>query len=289
MTGPFVRQDASEVDVGELALVVWRSKRLVLSCMIVIGGLFAIYAFTATTWYRAEVVLVQVEQGASQNPLERFSDLASLAGISTGGTSAMQVRVAVLKSRDLASEFIEKEGLEPQLIEAARGGFISRALASHKNARPDSRDALAFFDKQVRVVDDDKKAGVVRLAIIWKDPELAARWANAFALHADAKLREAANQEAETNVEYLKGELVKTNIPAMQQSLSRLLESEMGKVLLTRGGVDYAFKVIDRAIVPKEKYRPQRLLLLVVGSVGGLILGIAIAMVRYAARGAILR
>ena len=268
------------MDVIDLALIVWRSKRLVAICMLVICGLFAVYAFTATHWYRAEVVLVQVEQDNSQDLLGRFGDLANLAGISTQGASKSQARVAVLKSRDLAREFIEQERVEPLLLEAARGGVVSKALAGLTNGRPDSRDALRFFDRQVRQVEDDKKEGVLRLAIIWTDPEVAAQWANAFAMQADAKLREAAQNEAERNVEYLKGELVKTNIPAMQQSLSRLLETEMGKVLLTRGGADYAFKIIDKATAPKEKFRPQRMLLMIVGAVLGLILGIAWSIIR---------
>lgn len=283
MKDAFVRPDASEVDLIDLALVVWRSRRLVVSWMVGIGALFTLYAFTATTWYRAEVVMVQVDQDTSQNLLGRFGDLASLAGLSTQGSSRTQARVAVLKSRDLAREFVEQEGLEPQLIAATQGGIISKVLGRVVHERPDSRDALKYFDRQVREVEDDKKAGVLRLTIIWKDPETASRWANAFALHADTKLREAAQLEAERNVDYLKGELVKTNVPAMQQSLSRLLESEMGKVLLTRGGVDYAFKVIDKATPPKEKYRPQRTLLLVVGIAIGLVIGIAISLIRYVA------
>ena len=283
MNGSLVQKDASEVDVIELALIVWRSKRLVASFMLVIGGLFTLYAFTAKPWYRAEVVLVQVAQDSSQNPLERLGSLASLAGISVGETATMQTRLAVLRSRDLARDFIAQEGLEPHLAEAVRGGFISKTLARLTDAKLDPRDELKFFDQEVRLVDEDKKAGIVRLAIVWRDPELAAQWANAFAARADAKLREAAQRDAERNVDYLKGELAKTNVPAMQQSLSRLLETEMGKVLLTRGGSDYAFKVIDRAMVPKEKDSPKRMLLVAVGIIIGLILGASVAIIRHLA------
>lgn len=280
MTGSIARDDAPEVDVVDLALIVWRSKRFVVLCMMAVGGLFAIYAFTATPLYRAEVVLVQAEPDSSEGLLGKVGDLASLAGISTPGQSKAQERVAVLRSRDLAREFIEKEGLEPQLSSVSRGGIIARTLAHVTEGKPDPRDELRFFDRQVRQVDDDKKNGIIRLGIIWKNSEVAANWANAFALLADTKLREAAHREAQQNVEYLEGELVKTNIPAMQESLSKLLESEMRNVLLTRGGVEYAFKVIDRATAPKEKYSPQRLLLVAVGLVVGLIVGIASVIMR---------
>jgi uncharacterized protein involved in exopolysaccharide biosynthesis len=283
MSESSLRQGEPQVDVIDLALIAWRSWRLVIACMLVIGAGFAIYAFSASIWYRAEVVLVQVEEDVSSNLLGQFGDLASLAGISTEGSSKRQARVAILSSRDVAREFIEREALEPQLLEAVRGGVLSRAIGSLTGQVLDSRDALRFFDLRVRAVEEDKKAGVVRVAMVWKDPELAARWANAFALYADNRLRGAAQRDAVRNVEYLKSELAKTNVPAMQQSLSRLLETEMGKVLLTRGGTEYAFKVVDTATVPKEKFRPKRMLLVAVGCVFGLILGVASSIVRHVA------
>jgi uncharacterized protein involved in exopolysaccharide biosynthesis len=272
---------APDIDLLDFSVVVWRSRGLVLGCMLVVGGLFAAYALIATPWYRAEVVLVPVEEDASQGLLGRFGDLASLAGISAGESSRMQANVAVIRSRDLAREFIEQKSMEPELIEAAKGGFVSRALASLTRGKPSSRDALEFFARKVRVVEEDRKAGVLRLAMMWTERERAAQWANAYAAYADHRLRNAAQLEAEQNVEYLKGELAKTNVPALQQSLSRLLEAEMGKLLLTRGGADYAFKVVDRAIAPKEKTSPKRVLLVLVGSVIGLMLGMTVAFIRY--------
>jgi len=102
---------------------------------------------------------------------------------------------------------------------------------------------------------------LVRLTVEWKDPVLAAKWANEFADLLNDRMRQRALSDAQTSIVYLREELGKTNEVVLQQSISRLIESEMQKITMARGNPEFAFKVIDRAEVPKRKSSPQRVLI----------------------------
>jgi LPS O-antigen subunit length determinant protein (WzzB/FepE family) len=66
--------------------------------------------------------------------------------------------------------------------------------------------------------------------------------------------------------------MVQTSIVTLQQAIARLLESELQKVMLARGNEEFAFRIIDSAFPPKERVRPQRALLAVLGTLmGGMV------------------
>ena len=70
-------------------------------------------------------------------------------------------------------------------------------------------------------------------------------------------MRQRALAEAEANVKYLRREFESTSIVALQQSISGLLENEMQKLMLARGNSEYAFRIIDRAEVPRAPSKPR--------------------------------
>ena len=230
------------------------------------------YALLAQEWYRAEVVLAPADKkGGMSGALSQLSGLASLAGVSVGGGEGSQP-LAVLKSKDFAREFITDMKLMPVL------------LKDQKDDKPtDIRDALRVFET-VRTVSDDKKTGLVTLGVRWKDADTAALWANELARRVNARLRAEALQEAERNVAYLQKEMAATSVVSLQQSMGRVLEGEMQKLMLARGNEQFAFKVIDRATPPKQRDAPKRSLIAIVATLAGGFLGLLAVFLRQALR-----
>jgi uncharacterized protein involved in exopolysaccharide biosynthesis len=63
-----------------------------------------------------------------------------------------------------------------------------------------------------------------------------------------------------------------TNQVALQQSISRLLETQMQNMMVARGNAEYAFRVIDPARVPKKRFFPRRTLIILGATlIGGLL------------------
>ncbi len=285
--GGFGAPANDEINLIELWNILWRGKWLVIVSTVVFAVGAVIFALVQTPWYRAEVLLAPAEAPGSSSiagQLGGLGGLAALAGVSVGGGESAE-SLATLRSREFVRTFIEELELMPVLFadewDAARGAWAD----PNPDKWPDFRDGARFFLEDVLKVSEARDTGLVTLAVEWPDPQLAADWAMTLTVRLNQRLRDRALREAEANVAYLQSELTQTNLVTLQQSVGRLLESELQKVMLARGSEEFAFRVIDPAEVPKERERPKRVLIVVIGIVLGAVLGVIAAFVRHFVRG----
>jgi uncharacterized protein involved in exopolysaccharide biosynthesis len=261
-----------EIDLWELWDTVWSGRWLIIAitALFAVGGVT--YALLAQQWWRADVVLAPADKKAIPGALGQLGGLASLAGVSIGG-GGDQEPLAVLKSRGFAREFITEQNLMPVLFKDLKSD----------GPPPDIRDAVRIFEG-IRSVSDDKKTGLVTLGIRWKDPETAANWANLMVQRLNARLRAQALAESQRNVDFLQKEMASTSVVSLQQSMGRVLEGEMQKLMLARGNEQFAYKIIDPATPPKQRDAPKRALLAIVATLAGGFLGLLAVFLRKAIR-----
>lgn len=238
----------------------------------------AVYTLLATSWYRATVSLLPVEtknSGGLMNQLGGLSGLAGLAGINLS-TSDKAEPLAVLRSNDFARTFIEKNDLLTTVLadkwDAKAGRWTKPGT--------DIRDGVEYFVKHVIRVGEDRKSSLIVLTVDWTDPETAAGWANKLAMQINEQLRDRAISDAQRSISYLRGELEATNQIALQQSISKLMESQMQNMMVARGNNEYAFRVIDQARVPKKRLYPKRALMTLAAALIGAFLAISWVMLR---------
>ena len=124
------------------------------------------------------------------------------------------------------------------------------------------------------LIHEDKKSGINNLSVSWKDPEIAAQWANDLVKQLNEQLREQAIQDSKKRVGYLEQELAKTTLKDMREVLYSLLESEKQKAMLANVNEDFALEVIDPAVAPEVSEKPKRKLIVALGGVCGGFLGI---------------
>ena len=270
-----VAEESSTADLAQACRWLWGG-RLFIVAMTVIAALAAVvYVAIAPPWYRAQTVLVPAEQaslpGGLAGSLGALGGLVGLDNLRMGGGGAAE-SIAMLTSAEFTGDFIEANGLLPVLFaedwDAAKGRW-SRNVAGRE---PDLRDAVKLFDERVRSVRDDKKTGLVTLAIEWKDPALAAKWANLLIERLNAKVRGRLLSEADANVKYLKQELAGTDVVLLQQAVGRLLDSEMQKAMVARVRKDAAFRILDHAQAPKYRAHPKRLQVVAIATAAAMLL-----------------
>jgi uncharacterized protein involved in exopolysaccharide biosynthesis len=134
-------------------------------------------------------------------------------------------------------------------------------------------------------VNEDKKTGLITVGTQWKDPSVAAFWTNTIVDRLNDQMRTRVLTEGEANVAYLEKELAETNVVEMKLALSRILETELQKVMVARGDKQYAFRVVDHADVPKWRSWPKRKVIVAVGILAGGLAGLVAVFVReYLAR-----
>lgn len=251
----------------------WRARWRILIGAFVCGALGATYSLLATPIFRAQVSLLPAHTTSSQGlagQLGGLAGLAGLAGINLGGADKTEP-MAVLGSRDFAQAFIERNNLVPVLL-ADKWDPVKKNWKEPGPNEPDIRDAVEYFDKHVRRIGEDRKSGIVVLTVDWRSPAEAAKWANEMATQVNSQMRARAIADADQSIAYLRSQFETTTQVSLQQSISRLLETQMQQMMMARGNEEYAFRVIDSARVPKKRVFPMRSLI-TLGSalIGGFI------------------
>jgi uncharacterized protein involved in exopolysaccharide biosynthesis len=260
----------SEINFVTLFWIVWDQKYLVLAISLVGGAIAMFFALTATPMYRAQVVVTQVHDtgiGAGGGLMGQLGGLASIAGLNLNSNGAETERPAVLVSRGLVEAFVKRYNLAPLLI---------------KDTKLSGTEwyAVEIFRRTLLDIHEEKLKGTTTITIDWRDPVVAARWANDFVGLANDLLRDRAIEESTRNVEYLTQQVAKTNAVELQHVFYQLIENETKNLMLAHGRVEYAFTVVDPAVPPQMKFSPRRTLMVISGLFVGGFFGSLIAWAR---------
>ena len=250
--------------------IVWDQKYLVLAISLICGVIATIFALTATPMYRAQIIVTQARDngmGGSGSLMGQLGGLASMAGLDLGANGEHPERPAVLASRGLVDAFVKRYSLAPVI---------------NRNTKQPTSDWWAVESFRARVIDihEEKLKGTTTITIDWRDPVVAARWANDFVALANELLRTRAIQESTRNIEYLNKQLPQTSVVEIQQAIYHLIEAETKTLMVAHGRAEYAFTVVDPAVVPEFRVSPRRTLIVVSGLFAGGFLGSLVAWVR---------
>ena len=156
--------EEDEISLVELATTLGEEKKLIFGLPFVAGILAIVVSLLLTPIFTAKTTLLPPQNnsggGAAAAALASLGGLAGLAGISTGGTTADTV-VAMLKSRSAKDQIIDQFNLVEYYEADLR------------------EDVYKTLDTNVRV-SSDKKSNIITVEVDDKDPELAAKMANAY-------------------------------------------------------------------------------------------------------------
>ena len=271
MTSNQIAVDArGEVRFAAIWRVVVHRKYLVAALATAFTLAAVVLALTATPMYRADIVIMQVHQssvgGAAGSVAAQLGEVASLAGVSlSSGMENSREPVAVLKSRDVIEKFIEKYRLLPTLFTGS---------SRHANMW----FGVQEFASQILTIHEDPREGETTVSIRWKDPVIAARWANDFVALANELLRERDLQNASRDIAYLKDQIANTRDEELRLVLYNLMQSETKTLMLANERPDYAFMIIDAAAVPGQRVSPKRTLIVIAGLMAGILFGVISAL-----------
>lgn len=257
--------DNDTIDVIALVRLLWSYKLPIGIIAGAFGVAAVILALIATPVYRAETVMTPVADSSLGNAASslagRFGGLASLAGIDLNSRGvAGQEAQAVLQSRRLVEEFIRRNDLVGVLVTPGDPD------AGLWNAVQNFRDTVVSINK-------DDVDGTTTIAVEWKDPAVAANWANGLVALANELMRSKALADSGRNIEYLNKQIAATNVVEIQRVMYALVENETKTLMLANARADYAFTVVDPAVAPEARIRPKRRMMVLTGIALGLIFG----------------
>lgn len=136
--------------------------------------------------------------------------------------------------------------------------------------------------RRIIAIERKPRQGLLHVNVRWKDPVVAAEWANALIVDFNSFLRETAVAQSRKRIAYLNRELDETNVIPLRQAIYQLIQAETRIIMIAETRSDYAFKVIDPAVPPDfdAPIRPKRGLLIRTTTLTGFIIAVFAAILR---------
>ncbi|SQD80120.1 Wzz/FepE/Etk N-terminal domain-containing protein [Moritella yayanosii] len=295
-----------EIDLKQLFLTIWQGKWLI----IVLTALFTIagigYALKQPNVYKAEAKLFPAVSEGGGGGLAalagQFGGLASLAGVNLGGGSADKSVIAmeIMQSRSFVKMFVEKHDLALPIMAAIKWDEANNALVIDDEIYDqvnqtwlldDDGETLEPTDWQIYKafkglisLSQTKDTGLITLAVEHYSPFVAKQWVDWLVQDINALMKATDLQETNSSIEFLQAQLTKTQISDMQTMFYKLIEEQTKTLMLAEVRKEYVFKTLDAAVVPEDKVKPKRALIVVLAGLLGGMLSVAIVLVRGAFR-----
>ena len=280
--------------------MLWAGKWLIGGITFAATVIAVIVALMLPNIYRAEALLAPNDQegaGGLSALAAQYGGLASLAGINLGGgsTDKTALGLEVLKSRKFISEFVERHDILVPLI-AARGwnaetGDLKidpddydeasdkwiREVNLPKKTIPSSQEAYEEF-MDILSVGQDKKTGFVTVAVEHYSPTIAKQWVDWLVDDLNSSIMRQDVAEAEQAIEYLNNQIANTSLAELQSVFFNLIEEQTKTVMLAKVTDEYLLKTLDPAVAPEKKSKPKRSLIVILATLLGLLLAVAVLL-----------
>lgn len=231
-----------------------------------------VYSFTAEPIYRVSVLAKVVggeEMGGISQALGSLNAISGLVGLPAVRDNSNRVEsLAFLRSRSLAEDFIESQGLRPLLFSASWDP-VGQRWKDYGVDGPGPGLSVRTFWRRILRVEEEPATGLVRIEFRWRDPIVAANWANQFVLLANNRLQARAMTFSAERLHYLKEELGKTEDIQLKQAIYRLIQAEINSAMIANVRKDFAFSVVDPAFPSDldDPWWPRKLPILVMTGV----------------------
>lgn len=274
------------IDLRQLVQTLSQGRWWIAGATVVGTTIAIVVALMTDPVYQAQAV-VQIRQeskfgqgmGAVTSP---FGALMDIGGLSLGGGGDKAVAVATLKSRVIVQGFIRDRNLLPELFDDKWDADAKAWKSGDPEKAPTLWHGYNVFMRDMLKVGEDRKSGLYTIAIEWRDPQAAAAWVTELIARTNEHLRNQAVNEGEKNLAYLQQQVKQTGVVELQQAVYTLQESELKKLMLAKGGGEYAIKTIDPAQPPKQRLRPKRTQMVALGLLLGAFAGVVFVLARNA-------
>ena len=281
-----------EIDLGELFHVLWDKIFYIGAITSIFSLISIIYALMLPNIYQSKATLMAVEQSSGMSGMiGRYSGMASLAGISLDSKSGSkdQEAIARIKSFEFFSNnFLPNMKLENLMavkkwnqasntLTYYAGDFNSESRQWLRKAKPPrsniptSQEAYEEF-VEIMSVNKDKKTNLVTLMVEHKSPFIAQQWVEIMINQIDQVMRDQDRQTATKSIEYLNSLAPTVINEDIKKALSALQQEQMKRLMMVEANDNYVFKVLDSPIAAELKSKPRRSLIVIWGTILGMVL-----------------
>jgi uncharacterized protein involved in exopolysaccharide biosynthesis len=296
--------DEDEINLLDYWRVIWKRRKLIGYIVMATVLLTAVTSLFMTNLYQAKAVIMPVSAkgggGGGSGLAALASQFGNLPGIAIPASASASEIINLMKSNILREKMIQQYNLMPILFYKKwdverqawkKDGFslnplyylslLTRAVAPALSLTmqkkdpdtPEMWDALRALDDIIKVTNSIKE-NTITITVDYRDPELAAKFAEYAMKTLTDFMSSEAKRVATTNRIYLEQQLVTMADPLIKQKTYNLIAEQIEMAMMAEVKENFAFKVIDPPKAPDKKIKPKRAQMVMLSFVVAFFIGI---------------
>lgn len=294
------QSQSDEIDILEIFLIIKKKYKFILIITLLSIIFSSVYALRMPNMYLASSVLSSANEQKSLS--SQYSSLAAVAGIKIGSDEISKTKEALKIIRSLhffkshIYPFINLENLfavkyvnldsniityDDKLFDSKNKLWVKNDMyewvpSKRYNIQPSPQSAYEIFSSIFGIKEDDD--GFVILSLQHQSPLIAKTWLDMSIAAINSSILEEDKTNALNSIRYLEESLVAANLSQVKDAISNLLEQEIKKITFINASDEYVFKIIDPPVVPEEKFKPSRFIIVITATFLGFLLSILVVI-----------
>lgn len=282
-----------EINVREIVHIVIKKKLIIFISTLIIAISSALYSLSIPNMFTSEALLMPSRNDISAN-MRNYSSLANIAGIRIPESNNENLdieAIARIKSFDFFKEhflpyiklqdFIAVRNFDAENNQVVYDKDIFDAESSSWTGEGNDikskfteQDAYKRY-KSILFMYQDTRTRFIEISIDHKSPFIAKSWLEIIIKNINLSMREENAKTAAEYTEFLKNLSAQNNPKEIEDAISKLLESQLQKLMLSSANKNYVFKTIDSPLAPEMKSSPRRSLIVILSTLFGSLLSIS--------------
>lgn len=240
----------SDTDAAEMALLLWRYRKWIVSCTFIASVLGIIYSLLASPLYQSEAIILPKERDQSgMGALARFG--GQIPGLQNTVLSKFEI---ILKSRDLALRILDKHDLMPKLYPDLWDTVLNDWKPELAEEIPAARLAADELRNRISVASNSKN-GTLTLLSSAGDSVFAKELLDIYMHELNSRIRHDIMSSAESDREYLQAELNNVTDPILREKMQGIIAYQFERAMLVS---TQAFEVLESPAIPYMRSSPKR-------------------------------
>lgn len=274
------------IELEDIVMKIWERKYLIASVSLLSGVIFAVLSLFMEETYRVELRLSPVSSTGFENYSSgQLGNLASLTGIRGGmGPNNAELATEVLRSSYLTSQLIIDRGWKAKLF-AAKTDPSNRDVITYnrdiynpdentwKIDEPTEWDVSQKIRRHFQVI-ESRDHGFRTLRMDHPSAEFSRMFLYELLKEINDFIREKEIESSNQIVEFIKGSLEIAELDNTRVMLYQALERELQKNVIAKSRQNYVFQPVVPISLPQNRHFPNRILILLLGLVFGLIVSV---------------
>lgn len=291
------------IDLGAVLLYFWTLRFWILLIVLCTTVAATIYAINLPKVYKAEALLVGVDDSRSSTGGAfggQLGSLATLAGVNlrSSGSNNVALGIETLQSTKFLSNFIVKYDMKVPLIAGKAWEFendeliIDRSVydaASQKwGKKYQSRGQVVPSDlravevlKEKLFVTQDNETGFIQVGLLHPSPTLAKRWVDLLVIEINEEMKKQAIFQADRSMDFLTKQMSETAVAEIKVIFHQLIEEQLKNRMLAEARPEYLFRTVDPPVVAERPHSPNVVFIIGTGFLMGGFLSIIFGSIFY--------